>query len=151
MVRGLKAKDLFKDDKVTLSTKWREKSLGNNPFECWRLGGTWPWLGGRIMAINAAGTTSTLVSFVFQHWLAKTAFNSFQKQGWAAFFPQRNLWQRRRKAKRRWNLKIEEELWKILCKEWQLHKKFTSNWKSGETCNFWHLSLKWGYLLWTFR
>ena len=40
MVRGLKAKDLLKDDKVTLSTKWREKSLGNNPFECWRLGGT---------------------------------------------------------------------------------------------------------------
>ena len=32
MVRGLKAKDLLKDDKVTLSTKWREKSLGNNPL-----------------------------------------------------------------------------------------------------------------------
>ena len=43
MVRGLKAKDLLKDDKVTLSTKWREESLGNNPFECWRLGGDPGW------------------------------------------------------------------------------------------------------------
>ena len=151
MVRGLKAKDLFKDDKVTLSTKWREKSLGNNPFECWRLGGTWPWLGGRIMAINAAGTISNLVSFVFQHKLVKTAFNSCKKEGWATFF--RNVIYER-EDRTRSDIAI-----------WKLRGNFEMSFvRSGngtkislqignleKTCKFWHLCFKWGYLLSTFR
>ena len=108
------------------------KIFGQQPFWVFEIGRDLT-LAGRKNYGNKRGWYNIQPCFIcVAALISQDSFQLMSKTGVSYILPQRNLWEGRQNAKRYCNLKIEGELWNVLCKEWQWHTNFTSNWKSGE-------------------